>query len=233
MRRDFGNRVALIASSAIYAVAHLVRSPAHYYLTGYHPAAGLETLAHSVDQFADPAIAIPTLIGLFLLGIVLGEAYILNGQCVFLDRTALRASCWARRLWPKLIAQRRRRDPVMDSGAPVAVPLIGGAGRMGRSRSALLSDASPDHPGVQRTCSPADAKPASMQRSSSGRINRRRCRAGRRAVAPMRPQQLLGIVPHHVFDRLNEARAYSTSDVGVGVAGALNRDLVHGFRSRG
>ena len=55
MTGDFGNRVALIASAAIYAIAHLVRSPARFYVTGYEPAAGLITLAHSIDQFADPA----------------------------------------------------------------------------------------------------------------------------------------------------------------------------------
>ena len=100
MSNDFGNRVALIASAAIYAVAHLVRSPARFYVTGYAPAAGLMTLAHSVDQFTSPTIAIPTLIGLFLLGIVLGEAYILTGS-VYFRSACTAASCWAQRCGQK------------------------------------------------------------------------------------------------------------------------------------
>ena len=120
MKGDFGNRVALIASAAIYAVAHLVRSPARFYVTGYEPTAGLITLAHSVDQFTDPAIAIPTLIGLFLLGIVLGEAYILTGS-VYFSIGLHSGFVLGAKLWPKIILDRahiamvdsrRRRDPV-------------------------------------------------------------------------------------------------------------------------
>jgi membrane protease YdiL (CAAX protease family) len=105
MRTDFGDRVALIASAAIYAVAHLVRSPARFYVTGYEPAAGLITLAHSVDQFTNPAVAIPTLIGLFLLGIVLGEAYVLTGSVYF----SIGLHCGfvlGAKMWPKIILNR-------------------------------------------------------------------------------------------------------------------------------
>jgi len=124
MKADFGNRIALIASAAIYAIAHLVRSPARFYVTGYEPAAGLITLAHSVDQFADPAIAIPTLIGLFLLGIVLGEAYILTGSVYF----SIGLHCGfvlGAKLWPKIILNRAAIPWWIAGGG--AIPLIGGA----------------------------------------------------------------------------------------------------------
>jgi membrane protease YdiL (CAAX protease family) len=121
MRNDFGDRVALIASAAIYAVAHLVRSPARFYVTGYEPAAGLITLAHSVDQFTNPAIAIPALIGLFLLGIVLGEAYILTGSVYF----SIGLHCGfvlGAKMWPKIILNRAAIPWWIAGGG--AIPLI-------------------------------------------------------------------------------------------------------------
>jgi uncharacterized protein len=123
-RNDFGNRVALIASAAIYAVAHLVRSPARFYVNGYAPTAGLMTLAHSVDQFSTPAIAIPTLIGLFLLGIVLGEAYILTGSVYF----SIGLHCGfvlGAKMWPKIMLNRAAIPWWIAGGG--AIPLIGGA----------------------------------------------------------------------------------------------------------
>ena len=83
MRRDFGPRGALIASSAFYAAAHLVRSPKHYYATGFHADAGLSNLAASAAQLGHPIIAAPMLIGLFLLGMVLGKAFLLTGTVWF------------------------------------------------------------------------------------------------------------------------------------------------------
>ena len=121
MRNDFGDRIALIASAAIYAVAHLVRSPARFYVTGYEPAAGLITLAHSIDQFTTPAIAIPTLIGLFLLGIVLGQAYILTGSVYF----SIGLHCGfvlGAKMWPKIILN-RAAIPWWIAGSG-AIPLI-------------------------------------------------------------------------------------------------------------
>ena len=124
MKAGFGTRVALIASAAIYAVAHLVRSPARFYVTGYEPAAGLITLAHSIDQFTDPAIAIPTLIGLFLLGIVLGEAYILTGS-VYFSIGLHSGFVLGAKLWPKIILDRAMLPWWVAGGG--AIPLIGGA----------------------------------------------------------------------------------------------------------
>jgi membrane protease YdiL (CAAX protease family) len=124
MKADFGTRVALIASAGIYAVAHLVRSPARFYVTGYEPAAGLITLAHSIDQFTNPAIAIPTLIGLFLLGIVLGEAYILTGS-VYFSIGLHSGFVLGAKLWPKIILGRAMLPWWVAGGG--AIPLIGGA----------------------------------------------------------------------------------------------------------
>jgi membrane protease YdiL (CAAX protease family) len=121
MSDDVGNRIALVASAAIYAVSHLVRSPARFYITGYAPTAGLMTLAHSVDQFTNPAIAIPTLIGLFLLGIVLGEAYILTGSVYF----SIGLHCGfvlGAKLWPKIILNRAAIPWWIAGGG--AIPLI-------------------------------------------------------------------------------------------------------------
>jgi membrane protease YdiL (CAAX protease family) len=124
MRREFGDRVALIASSAIYALAHLVRSPARFYVAGYQPTAGLITLAHSVDQFTVPSVAIPTLIGLFLLGLVLGEAYILTGSVYF----SIGLHCGfvlGAKLWPKVVLNRATIPWWIAGGG--AIPMIGGA----------------------------------------------------------------------------------------------------------
>jgi membrane protease YdiL (CAAX protease family) len=121
MRNDFGNIGALLASSAFYAVAHLVRSPAHFYVTRYEPTAGLMNLAHSMDQLSHPATAIPTLIGLFLLGIVLGEAYLLTGSVYF----SIGLHCGfvlGAKLWPKIIIN-HATQPWWIAG-PGAVPLI-------------------------------------------------------------------------------------------------------------
>jgi len=83
MRDDFGSRPALILSAAVYAFAHLVRAPARFQLHGIHPLAGFGVLAASFGQFSDPAAVIPPLIGLFLLGLVLGEAFLLTGTVYF------------------------------------------------------------------------------------------------------------------------------------------------------
>lgn len=80
MRTEFGARGALPLSSAFYAIVHLIRSPAHYYLTGYHPAAGAHNLAASAAMLGHPAAAAPAILGLFLLGIALGEAFLLTGN---------------------------------------------------------------------------------------------------------------------------------------------------------
>ena len=124
MRSEFGDRIALVASSAIYALAHLVRSPARFYVTGYQPTEGLITLAHSVDQFRDPFVAICTLGGLFILGLVLGQAYILTGSVYF----SIGLHCGivlGAKLWPKLILN-HASVPLAIAGVGI-IPMIGGA----------------------------------------------------------------------------------------------------------
>jgi uncharacterized protein len=83
IRSDYGRRTALIASALIYAVVHVLRSPAHIYLTGYYPLAGFQNLALSAARLTHPTEMLPILIGLFLLGIVLGQAFMLTGKVYF------------------------------------------------------------------------------------------------------------------------------------------------------
>ena len=99
------------------------------------------TLAHSVDQFTNPAIAIPTLIGLFLLGIVLGEAYILTGSVYF----SIGLHCGfvlGAKMWPKIILNRAAIPWWIAGGG--AIPLIGGGCRVG-DRDSYLRNARSDH----------------------------------------------------------------------------------------
>jgi membrane protease YdiL (CAAX protease family) len=107
MREEFGPTVALVASSAFYAMAHLVRAPAHFYVTTLEPGAGFRTLAMSVAQLSQPSVALPTLLGLFLLGIVLAEAFMMSGTVYF--SAGLHAGfVMGAKLWPKLISHPAR-----------------------------------------------------------------------------------------------------------------------------
>ena len=83
IRSDYSPRAALLWSSAFYAFTHVLRSPAHFYLTGFHPLAGFQDLGLSAARLAHPAATMPSLVGLFLLGIILGEAFILSGTVYF------------------------------------------------------------------------------------------------------------------------------------------------------
>lgn len=83
MLEDFGRYGALVVSAAVYALAHLVRSPARFYLARFDAAAGFHNLYLSLAQLTHPAAALPALIGLFLLGLVLGEAYLVTGNVYF------------------------------------------------------------------------------------------------------------------------------------------------------
>lgn len=76
---DFAPRTALVLSAAIYALAHVIRSPAAFYSSGLDLGAGFRTLASSVGQLADPISVLPALVGLFLLGLLLGEAFLATG----------------------------------------------------------------------------------------------------------------------------------------------------------
>ncbi len=83
MKSDFGLRGAILASSAVYALAHLVRSPAHLYVSGLEPAAGARNVIAVLAQLADLHLMLAPLIGLFLIGLVLGEAFVLTGTVYF------------------------------------------------------------------------------------------------------------------------------------------------------
>jgi membrane protease YdiL (CAAX protease family) len=83
MIEDFGRIGALAISAAVYALAHLVRSPARFYLSSFDAAAGFHNLYASLAQIAHPVPALPALVGLFLLGLVLGEAFLVTGNVYF------------------------------------------------------------------------------------------------------------------------------------------------------
>lgn len=102
MEGDFGPTGALIVSSTIYAIAHLVRAPARFYVATLDLTAGVRTLGLSFSQLGAPLAALPTLIGLFLLGIVLAEAFILTGTVWF--SVGLHAGfVVGAKLWPRLM----------------------------------------------------------------------------------------------------------------------------------
>ena len=124
LRPDFGRTGALLLSAAVYSIAHLVRSPSAFYVSGFEPGAGLITLAHSADQMRHPATAIPVMFGLFLLGIVLGEAFLQTGN-VYLSAGLHCGFVLGSKLWPKLIAGRNAIPLWLAGVGPV--PLIGGA----------------------------------------------------------------------------------------------------------
>jgi membrane protease YdiL (CAAX protease family) len=83
MVEDFGRTGALLISAAVYALAHLVRSPARFYLARFDAAAGFHNLVASLAQLMHPDAALPALVGLFLLGLVLGEAFLVTGNVYF------------------------------------------------------------------------------------------------------------------------------------------------------
>ncbi|MGA2409846.1 MAG: CPBP family glutamic-type intramembrane protease [Candidatus Binataceae bacterium] len=83
IKSDYGPRTALLGSAAFYSITHILRSPAHFYLTGFQPLAGLEDLGLSASRLVHPSAGTPALIGLFLLGTVLGEAFMLSGTVYF------------------------------------------------------------------------------------------------------------------------------------------------------
>jgi membrane protease YdiL (CAAX protease family) len=77
IQRERGSAAALIASSAIFALVHVIRSPARFYLTRFEPMAGAKALAAYAARLSRPEVG-PSLLGLFLLGLVLGQAFVLT-----------------------------------------------------------------------------------------------------------------------------------------------------------
>ena len=83
MVEDFGRTGALLISAVVYALAHLVRSPARFYLARFDAAAGFHNLLASLAQLTHPDAALPAVVGLFLLGLVLGKAFLVTGNVYF------------------------------------------------------------------------------------------------------------------------------------------------------
>jgi membrane protease YdiL (CAAX protease family) len=106
MEGDFGSTGALIVSSAIYALAHLVRAPARFFVSTLDLTAGVRTLGLSFSQLSAPLSALPTLVGLFLLGVVLAEAFILTGT-VWFSVGLHTGFVIGAKLWPKVMVTRR------------------------------------------------------------------------------------------------------------------------------
>jgi hypothetical protein len=123
LRATLGRNSAIALSALIYAAAHLVRSPAKFYVVGYAPLAGIATLGHSFDQFGDPATASAVLFGMFILGWALGEAFVETGT-VYLSMGIHAGVVLGAKLWPKLIGN-RASVPHWIAGVG-AVPMIGG-----------------------------------------------------------------------------------------------------------
>ncbi|MGH7985712.1 MAG: CPBP family glutamic-type intramembrane protease [Candidatus Binataceae bacterium] len=125
MRRDCGRAGALIGSAIIYSLAHLVRAPRHYYLSGYHAGAGLHDFVLSVTRLIHPGGALGTILGLFLLGLVLGEAFLLTGSAYFSIGMhagfVVGAKSWS------VLGDHGARVPQWLAGSG-PVPLIGGVG---------------------------------------------------------------------------------------------------------
>jgi membrane protease YdiL (CAAX protease family) len=119
--QHFGIRAALIVSAAIYALAHLVRSPRHYYLTGFHPAAGFENLVASLARIAHPDDLVAMMVGLFLLGLVLGTAFVVTGR-VYLSVGLHAGFVIGAKCWP-LVAVGANEYPRWLAG-PGPIPLI-------------------------------------------------------------------------------------------------------------
>jgi CAAX protease family protein len=124
MEEEFGSTSALAGSSAIYAVAHLVRAPARFYVTELEPLAGLRTLGASVAQLAHPIAALPSLFGLLLLGILLGAAFVVT-RTVYFSMGLHAGLVIGAKLWPRLVVG-RAAVPLWLAGYG-ELPLISGA----------------------------------------------------------------------------------------------------------
>ncbi len=83
MEGDFGEAGAVAASSAVYALAHLLRSPTRFYVAGLDTTAGVRSLLGALAQLANLHSALPPLIGLFLIGLILGEGFALTGTVYY------------------------------------------------------------------------------------------------------------------------------------------------------
>jgi membrane protease YdiL (CAAX protease family) len=118
---DFGARTGLIVSAIVYAIAHVVRSPAHFHLTGFHALAGLQLIATSFGRLLHPREVLPAAFGLFLLGLVLGEACLATGT-VYLSLGLHAGFVLGAKIW-RMMAPGAFPDWLTGYGRP---PLISG-----------------------------------------------------------------------------------------------------------
>ena len=92
------HRAPLITSAVIYAAAHLVHGPKHFYVSGFHPLAGFADLTASLTQLVFPGDLFAMACGLFLLGLVLGQAFLGTGRVHFAiglhAAFVVGAKCW-------------------------------------------------------------------------------------------------------------------------------------------
>lgn len=135
MLGDLGQTTALVISSAIYSIAHLVRAPTHYYVTGLHPWLGFHNLAASAAQLSYPVLAFPAFFGLLLLGIVLARAYALTGT-VYLSMGLHAGFVVGAKMWPKLTSAGATMPRWLEGWG--AMPLISGAGAWAIAIAILL-----------------------------------------------------------------------------------------------
>jgi membrane protease YdiL (CAAX protease family) len=124
MKQDFGRRAALFGSSLVYAIAHLIRSPARFEVSEFRPLAGLHTLVGSLAQLGHPREAAPGLLGLFLLGLVLGVAFIQTRR-VYLSIGIHASLITGARTWRKLAPGAQSAPRWLSGWGPP--PLISGA----------------------------------------------------------------------------------------------------------
>jgi uncharacterized protein len=124
MAEDFGRGCGLVASSAVYAASHLVRSPARFEAGTIHPLIGLQTLAASAAELGHPIAAGPGLLGLFLLGLLLGLAFLKSGR-VYLSIGLHASVIVGAKTWRKL-APGAQSAPAWLSGYG-RPPLVSGA----------------------------------------------------------------------------------------------------------
>jgi uncharacterized protein len=82
LEEEFGSSPALLISALVFALVHVIRPPSHFYVTRFEPMAGAENLAACAERMIHPGVALP-LLGLFLLGLVLGEAFMLTRRVYY------------------------------------------------------------------------------------------------------------------------------------------------------
>jgi len=124
---DFGLLAGLAISAAIYAWCHLVRAPARFEMTTFQPLAGFINLGHSLAQGAALASAYPLLVGLFLLGLLLGEAYLVT-ETVYLSLGLHASLVVGAKSWHRLVNPGHLPGWLEGWGG---TPLIGGAAAWG------------------------------------------------------------------------------------------------------